>query len=456
MSNHLKVKDNSTESISSVDCESLKKLSGYTLQELSKTYPDVFVWPPTIENQDDGLEGKSIYTIKDSGRNKDKPYNLMTNNVMGFLGVDDCMLSIMSRFSPENSEASGDYFMHYMLMKVFNVNIVDLASEFSNEKGFDMLVWLFPSLLRKALSQGLFKAYIHRKYNDANVRGSIDINRHISRNNPFKGEVAYHTREHSHDNDITQLIRHTIAAIQRRSYGYSLLNSSKDTITDVQTIVLCTPTFSEFKRRQVIADNLTPVHHPYYTAYYDLQQLCLKILRYEEIKFQPKTSQNIYGVLFDGAWLWEAYLNTLLQKKGFVHPDNIAKTDAIHLFNPTSYARYPDFYKKKDSTAIILDAKYKWIKNEIDRNDAHQLLAYMYVLSANGFHGEQEENRGVAALVYPSHNGSTKNNDYKINGYGGRFIIMSIMIPSADNFEMFISKMEKSEQSFITSIDELE
>ncbi len=455
MSNYLKVKDNSTNPISSTDKESLEKLSGYTLQELSKIYPDIFVWPSNIEKQDDGLEDKPIYTIKYSRRGEDKIYELITNNAMGFLGVDDCMCSIMSRFSPENSEASDDYFMHYMLMKVFNVNIVDLASEFSNEKGFDMLVWLFPPFLRKALSQGLYKAYIQRNYNDANVHGVIDINRHISRNNPFKGEVAYHTREHSHDNDITQLIRHTIAAIQRRAYGYSLLNSSKDTISDVQTILLCTPTYSEFKRRQVIGDNLTPVHHPYYTAYYDLQQLCLKILRYEEIKFQPKTDQNIYGVLFDGAWLWEAYLNTLLIKKDFKHPDNIAKTDAIYLFQKKKNPRYPDFYKQQESSTVILDAKYKRLDYGLGRDDIHQMLSYMYVLKANGDQIEQEEHKGVAALLYPCNNPKINTDEHNINGYGGKFVSMPFRIPSANDFETFISRMKESEQGFMASIDEL-
>ena len=35
-----------------------------------------------------------------------------------------------------------------------------------------------------------------------------------------------------------------------------------------------------------------------------------------------RNDDEIYGVLFDGAWLWEEYLNTFLADIGFEHPRN--------------------------------------------------------------------------------------------------------------------------------------
>lgn len=69
--------------------------------------------------------------------------------------------------------------------------------------------------MKNAISQGVYRQYITHKYNDANVRGVIDVSRHIKYNEPFNGSVAYTTREYSYDNHITQLIRHTIEFISK-------------------------------------------------------------------------------------------------------------------------------------------------------------------------------------------------------------------------------------------------
>lgn len=74
----------------------------------------------------------------------------------------------------------------------------------------------------------------------------------------------------------------------------------------------------------------------------------------EEVKY-GETDEEICGILFDGAWLWEEYLNTILQKEGFKHPENKKHKGGIYLFEDHSGIRYPDFYKD----GIVLDAKYK-------------------------------------------------------------------------------------------------
>ena len=44
----------------------------------------------------------------------------------------------------------------------------------------------------------------------------------------------------------------------------------------------------------------------------------------EKIKYDL-SANKMYGILFDGAWLWEEYLATVLKKKGFEHPRNKGK-----------------------------------------------------------------------------------------------------------------------------------
>ena len=69
--------------------------------------------------------------------------------------------------------------------------------------------------LKKALRKGLLQKYTRNEYNNQNVKGTVDIQRHIRINTPFIGKIAYSQREFSYDNYILQLIRHTIEFIKK-------------------------------------------------------------------------------------------------------------------------------------------------------------------------------------------------------------------------------------------------
>ena len=85
-----------------------------------------------------------------------------------------------------------------------------------------------------------------------------------------------------------------------------------------------------------------------------------------------QSNSPVYGILFDGAWLWEEYLWTILNPLDFEHPSNKTGEGGIKLFDnfqndddeiafSKCYRRiYPDFYRKNQ---IILDAKYKHLEN---------------------------------------------------------------------------------------------
>ena len=64
------------------------------------------------------------------------------------------------------------------------------------------------------MRKGIFRQYRRFEYNNANIKGNIDIARHIKLNTPFTGKVAYSTREFTQDNELMQLVRHTIEFIR--------------------------------------------------------------------------------------------------------------------------------------------------------------------------------------------------------------------------------------------------
>ena len=162
---------------------------------------------------------------------------------------------------------------------------------------------------------------------------------------PFVGKVAYSTREYAYDNHVTQLVRHTIEYISGHAYAGGILQND-DLVKDAVSLIRdATPTYNQNDSRRVINQNVRPLYHPFFSEYRNLQRLCMQILRHEELKY-GRNDNEIYGILFDGAWLWEEYLNTILKDCGFTHPQNKLSKGRVYLFKDRTCSRYPDFYRE--------------------------------------------------------------------------------------------------------------
>ena len=206
----IRVKDNSAcFNPSDENHENLRWLAKHPIRQLcAEEGGNLLVFPQSLDEYGDKIGDQFVFAIE--GEDK-----IRTGNIMGFVGYKGTEISLCSRFAHDK----GDYFLHYMLQKVFAINLFDLKHDFDRESIFDFLVYLFPAFLKRALRQGLYKEYQTRQYNDANIRGRIDVQRHIRLNNPFGGKVAYTTREYSVDNNVTQLVRHTIEYIASHPFG---------------------------------------------------------------------------------------------------------------------------------------------------------------------------------------------------------------------------------------------
>lgn len=358
------------------DVAALFPIADKSISQLCRENEHLLVFPFSIEDTDDRIGEASVLNIK----NTDDPeiVTINTANIMGFIGVENLQIKIMSRFD----EGRDDFLLHYMLQKVLSFNLFDLSHNNEQEDVFDFVMFMFPYFLKNAMRQGVFREYQHFKHNDSNIKGTIDVGRHICRNVPFVGKIAYSTREYSSNNRMTQLIRHTIEFMKTKKYGMAVLNIDRETKENVRTIIEHTANYNKCERNSVISKNLRFKSHPYYTEYHALQSLCLQILRKEEVKY-GEHDDEICGILFDGAWLWEEYVNTILRDYGFKHPKNKLRKGRIYLFEDNSGVRYPDFYKE----GVVLDAKYKRLGSydnvaRIDRDDIHQVISYMGALKA--------------------------------------------------------------------------
>lgn len=418
------------------DIAVLFPIANKTIAELCRENENLLIFPYSIETSSDKIGESSVMSILNTG-DPDK-VQITTGNVMGFIGVDNLQIKIKSRFD----KGRDDFFLHYMLQKVLSFNLFDLKHNDEQEDLFDFIMFMFPYLLKAAMNQGIYREYKNFKHNDSNIKGTIDIGRHIARNFPFVGNIAYATREYSHDNNMSELIRHTIEFMKTKRYGQLVLNIDRETIENVKIIIAHTPSYNKNERSSVISKNLRAKVHPYYTEYRPLQTLCLQILRMEEVKYGD-SSDEICGILFDGAWLWEEYVNTILSNHGFKHPENKLHKGGIYLFDDHSGIRYPDFYKDD----MVLDAKYKRLGSydkvsKLDRNDVHQVMAYMTTLKVN---------RG--GFVAPLEQKQSKVPTSHLKGSAATLSIFGIEIcKSATSYAEFCEKMGEMEDRFVESL----
>jgi hypothetical protein len=400
---------------------------------LSQLNQDRFIiFPPILEKSEDLEDSNFIFELKNN--------KVYTQNIVGIIGKENDRIRIKTRFY-NSSKSQSDYFLLYMLQKVLNYNIIKNRTKSNNVEYYDLLVYLFPFYLKRAMKKGLYKEYRTKEYNNLNVRGTIDIIKNINKNLPFHGKIAYKTREFSFDNKVTQIIRHALEKI-KQDYNFEFFN---DTVLKENTRILVqnTKKYEKSDLFKVLKENIiNPVRHSYFEEYYDLQKLCIQILKNEKIDF-GNNDNKIHGIIIDVAWLWEEYLNTMLINEKMIHPKNKKLEKGISLFSDRQRVVYPDFYSSDKK--IILDAKYKKLgksKKEINREDLYQLISYLHIL--------ESEKSGV---IYPDIDKSEYNEIGQLNGYGGKIFKISLRIPQeVSTYEEFASEIRKSEEEFLNNI----
>ena len=170
--------------------------------------------------------------------------------------------------------------------------------------------------------------------------------------------------------------------------------------------------------------------------------MCIMILQHEKHQIGSGNRQ-IYGILFDSAWLWEEYIATLLPQ--FIHPKNKEKMGGISIFSDRTRIVYPDFYD--ENNGMILDAKYKRLESTgkgIAREDLYQIISYLHILNAKR-----------TGLIYPATENSNSDNRRigSLSGCGGEVFKFPVMIPQITcSYDDFVVQMKTNELEFVAEI----
>ena len=229
-----------------------------------------------------------------------------------------------------------------------------------------------------------------------------------------------------------------------------------------------------------------PVRHPYFSEYTMLQKISLQILRHEKMS-HGDGSDKLSGIVFDGAWLWEEYLNKVMQerlKEGALrHPQNKRHLEPLHIYKPKSEGGksrkpiYPDFLWCSDSSRdkgqswdVVLDAKYKRAFQEengkshfaVAREDRYQMISYLHLTKAKlGVFIcplSPDEKKQVST-------GSSEEEDFEhvddnyyregsLLGHGGEIAVVPFSVPSSKNcdFCAYGDQMKAEEKHFCDTL----
>lgn len=404
-------------------------IAGRRLEEVVAESPGLLVFPHCLGEVADGLGESVVLDLDAAGR------KVSVGNVMGFVGVGQTRLEIVSRFE----DGGRDFFLHHLLGRVFSPNLFDWDFSTDRKAELELLPLLFPHFLKRALEQGIYREYRQREENGLALRGAVDISRQVRENMPFAGRVACRFRVRGADSDLMQLVRHTVEFLRGNGVSSRLWEADKAAGEAVRTVVALTPNYTRGARQQVVGRNLRPRVHPLYPAYGPLRRICLWILREERLRF-GQDSDEVQGILFDGAWLWEEYLATLLERT-FRHPRNKAKEGAIAFFKDGHRHYFPDFH----NDWCVLDAKYKG-KSRVseNRDDLLQIVAYLHVLGLP-----------KGGFIVPAKKEVAAGNDVprELAGLGGELALFRLAIPQEmPDARAFASRMAEAERDLIDAI----
>ena len=479
--------------------ETLDLYAWQTMETLSEDNPGLLVFPPDFESIKDGLKDQSLFELE----HRKSGAFIRTGNIVGMFGLrpkeSGCPIDfqIRSRFDTDNRQ----FFLFYLLERIFGIHSLDLVAQTDNRNHvINLAVCLFPFALKAALAKGLYKTYRTFHRNDDAVTGSLDVDRHVQENIPFRGTIAYSSRERSSDNHLIQLVRHTIEHIAASAHR-SVLSSGKEIRDSVALIREATPTYLKSRRSDVIARNLRVVRHPYYSEYTYLQKVCLMILRDEQISYSMDGKSEIYGLVFMVDWLWEEYLASVLAAckwdGSLSHPRNRDKEDKKYIYLVESESRnggkrqkgksLPDFMLRLNNSVLrdpvqdqdaIFDAKYKRLSSKngqyacVQRDDRLQMISYLHVTKAKCglFLFPKAHNEAIYLSEEAETSVDERLEDKKPLKYGTVYgyewspnkrpeiWVVPFMVPAYDegtDYSNFKESMEKSEKLFIENLEKV-
>lgn len=335
----------------------------------------------------DDPERQKLHFFEYHQKEKEKErFRLDTGNLMGVLRFRESngtslQVEVLSRFD----KGSNNFFLNYLLSKAFDVGLGNDSVTATQPSVLDLLLdVLFVRRLGEAAKNGLLRQYRTYRNNDWNFKGRLDLPRHIRENFPLPHGIAYVKREIDLDVPVNRLL--LLAALVVRKRRPDLFERNEDASDAFRELRTAISDPGDVRSVLSHRDCREPVRHPFYREIWEpLRQIARMILEEERWHLFHESEESVSGVVFDGAWLWEEYLDSVLSEFGYRHCVRGGNSDDTFraLLNARTGHKgspmYPDFARKDDSGnyVALADAKYK--RQGLVRADRLQMISYAFV-----------------------------------------------------------------------------
>ena len=294
---------------------------------------------------------------------------LSTSNIVGSLNINGHQLNINSRF--------GNQFLAYMIANTSGFIELENFGGISNKKGLGewILLLYWKNCLKRAFSQGIYKTYQKKRENLSTVRGSIDINHWIKKQDYFDGKTMCEFKEHSFDNNINKVIFLALQKVSKSLYA--------DMINDIYDIKRAFQSVS-FKNLNFNYKD-SSVSNPFYKNYNEVFELSKRILQDQFMSFSSNES-NFSAFLFDISLLFEHHIRKVLKQKFTLRPKDVVEFKVPNGVSENKI--FPDVVIDYGNNEIgIFDVKYKRFQTEgpspgVKREDRFQLISYIAMYSS--------------------------------------------------------------------------
>ena len=131
--------------------------------------------------------------------------------------------------------------------------------------------------------------------------------------------IAYVKREIDLDVPVNRMLLLASQVVQRRRPD--LFDNNEDATDAFRILRTGIADPGDIRTVSSCRDCRESISHPFYRETWEpLRQIARMILEEEKWQiFQEDAEEEVSGVVFDGAWLWEEYLATVLAECGYNH-----------------------------------------------------------------------------------------------------------------------------------------
>ncbi|MFA9399350.1 MAG: McrC family protein [Clostridiaceae bacterium] len=255
--------------------------------------------------------------------------------------------------------------------KKFNLSSVNI----SNMNLLEVFINMFLEELGLLIKKGVKSNYILREDNLYYYKGKLDINKHIRNNIVNKERFYLQFDEYSKNTAENRIIKSTLLLLKLKTNRNSLQKSIRKYLFILDEI---TPSYN------IKGDFSKCINNRMMSEYDNILRWCRIFL--DGKSFLNYKGDNIaYSLLFPMEKVFENYVAKQIKNhEGFKDCKIYTQHSKYYLLeNPKLFKLKPDIVMEKGNTIIILDTKWKLLKNDLSLNygisqsDLYQMYAYV-------------------------------------------------------------------------------